>query len=420
MRAKSALLGSGPAVLASGLVDYWCLSRLSKLLRGAPIRLQLWNDLATRTPAPPVATVVVNDRRTLFRLVCQPSLAFGEAYTAGRVIVHGDLVRLLETVNRALAGLDYESVKPRSRNSLTAAKDNVHAHYDLGNDFYRLWLDEQLIYTCAYFEREDASLEDAQRAKLDYVCRKLRLRPGDRVIEAGCGWGALALHMARHYGVHVRAFNISEAQLTYARDRATAEGLSDRVTFVNGDYRSIDGRCDAFASVGMIEHIGPADYAALGAVIDRVLAPDHGRAFLHFIGRNAPREFNPWIERHVFPGAYAPALSEVLPGLCEGANLSVLDLENLRPHYALTLKHWLNRFDAHVDEVRAMFDDEFVRTWRLYLASSQACFLTGDLELFQIICSRVANPTQLWTRHALYRDGTGDAGPGEASSREAF
>ena len=252
----------------------------------------------------------------------------------------------------------------------------------------------------------DATLEEAQRAKLDYVCRKLRLRPGDHVIEAGCGWGALALHMAKQYGVTVRAFNISDAQLCYARERAAREGLSDRVTFVDGDYRTIEGRCDAFVSIGMLEHVGPAHYAAFGGVIDRVLDPDHGRGLLHFIGRNAPMEFNPWIARHIFPGAYAPTLGEVLPRVFEPANLSVLDIENLRPHYALTLQHWLDRFERHVESIRAMFDDAFVRTWRLYLASAQAGFTSGDLQLFQVTFGRASDAGQPWTRRALYEPQT--------------
>lgn len=384
-------------------IDAWCLSRLSSFLNGTPVELRLWNDVHTSPATPPIATVVVRDRATLIRLLRRPALAFGQAYSAGRVVVNGDLVRLLEALNHALAGRAYEPAPRRAPAGLTSAKDNVHVHYDLGNDFYRLWLDEAMVYTCAYFEDPRATLEDAQRAKLDYVCRKLRLQPGDRVIDAGCGWGALALFMARHYGVTVRAFNISDEQLRYARERATREGLADRVTFVNGDYRTIDGECDAFVSVGMLEHVGPADYPALGSVINRVIDRRRGRGLLHFIGRNAPMEFNPWIAQHIFPGAYAPALSEVLPGVCEATGVSVVDVENLRVHYALTLKHWLERFERHADEIRTMFDDAFVRTWRLYLASAQASFASGDLQLFQVTFGRAGDTAQPWTRHALYQ-----------------
>jgi cyclopropane-fatty-acyl-phospholipid synthase len=393
---------STTAGFAPGFFDDWCLSRLATFLHGAPVRLELWNKSAIDPALPRVATVVIKDRGTLLRLLRRPALEFGEAYSAGRLVVKGDLVCLLEAVNKALAGRPLEPPMRRAAATTAAARENVHQHYDLGNEFYRLWLDDAMVYTCAYFDHPDVTLEDAQRAKLEYVCRKLRLRAGDRVIEAGCGWGALALYMAKHYDVTVRAFNVSDEQLRYARDRAAREGLSDRVTFVDGDYRTIEGRCDAFVSVGMLEHVGPAHYADLGGVIDRVLDPNHGRGLLHFIGRNAPMEFNSWIARHIFPGAYAPTLGEVLPRVFEPANVSVFDIENLRRHYALTLKHWLERFERHVEPIRLMFDDAFVRTWRLYLASAQAGFTTGDLQLFQVTFGRASDAVEPWTRRALY------------------
>ena len=399
---------SSATAFAPGFLDDWCLSRLSKFLRGAPVGLQLWNDEGIRPERPPVATVVVKDRQTLLRLLLRPSIAFGEAYTAGRLAVKGDLVALVEVMNRAFRGRPFQSSSHRMHTSAASSRDNVHAHYDLGNDFYRLWLDDEMVYTCAYFEHPDATLEEAQRAKLDHVCRKLRLQPGQRVIEAGCGWGALARHMAKHYGVTVRAFNISGRQLEYARERAAREGLADRVTFVDADYRSIDGRCDAFVSLGMLEHVAPSDYPVLGSVIERVLDPDHGRGLLHFIGRTAPMEFDAWVSRHIFPGAHAPALSEALPGVFESAGLPVTDVENLRQHYALTLRHWLDRFEGHADTVRAMFDEEFVRAWRLYLSSSQASFVTGDLQLFQVTFDRATDYAQPWTRRALYDKASDD------------
>ncbi len=183
----------------------------------------------------------------------------------GAVEVRGDLVAMLEAVYRAWPVTTHrESWLRKGANTLRAARENVHSHYDLGNDFYRLWLDREMLYTCAYFPTPDAALEDAQIAKMDLVCRKLRLRPGDRVFEAGCGWGALALHMAKHYGVHVRAFNISPSQIAFARERAAREGLTGRAEFIEDDYRNISGACDAFVSVGMLEHVGLPDFPALG------------------------------------------------------------------------------------------------------------------------------------------------------------
>jgi cyclopropane-fatty-acyl-phospholipid synthase len=397
-------ISARPSGVRATVIDRWCLSRLASAFAGAPIRLQLWDGtsrvLAGRSP---VGTVRIHDRATLFRLLKQADLAFGEGYTAGRITVDGDLPELLTEVNRTLWARWPVRPRPvRQASSTDSARHNVHAHYDIGNDFYQLWLDEQLVYTCAYYERPGMTLDQAQRAKLDYVCRKVRLRPGDRVVEAGCGWGALALHMARHYGVTVRAYNVSAAQLDYARERARREGLADRVQFQNGDYRSIDGNADVFVSVGMLEHVGTKQYRLLGGVIDRVLDPERGRGLLHFIGRDYPRPLNAWTTRYIFPGTYTPALSEVAQGVFEGGRLVVNDVENLRAHYEATLRDWLARFEAHADRVRRMFDDTFVRTWRLYLATAISGFASGDLQLYQMVFGRPLEPSTPWTRHALY------------------
>ncbi len=386
-----------------GSVDQWCLARLGRALAGSPIRLQLWDGTGVDLAADrSIATIVIEDRATLLRLLIQPALEFGDAYASGHLSVHGDLVQMLESVNRALAGKPFQRRAPKGRSvSRTDARLNVQ-HYALGNEFYKLWLDDQMVYTCAYFERASSTLEEAQRAKLEYVCRKLELQPGQHVVEAGCGWGALALHMAREHGVTVTAYNVSEPQLAYARARATREGLDHLVTFIQDDYRSIDGHCDAFVSIGMLEHVGREQYATLGEVVDRVLDRERGRALLHFIGRNVPLEFNPWIKQRIFPGAYAPALGEVLSAVLQRQNFSVTDVENLRLHYARTLEEWLARFEEQVETVRGMFGDAFVRMWRLYLASAQACFRSGDLQLFQVTFARATDNSRPWTRDAWY------------------
>ncbi len=380
------------APIASTALDRWALARIHRTVQTAPVRFRLWDgfELPSTTGAP-VATIVFKNRRALFSWVWDPDLNFGEAYMFGAVEIRGDLVTMLSEVYRALGSSRSRSrwMWPRS-NSVHAARQNVHVHYDLGNEFYRLWLDREMVYTCAYFPTPGCALEEAQVAKMDLVCRKLGLRPGERVIEAGCGWGSLALFMAKHYGVTVRAFNVSAEQIAYARARAMEEGLADRVEFVEDDYRSVRGQYDVFVSVGMLEHVGLADYPTLGGVIDRVLT-DRGRGLLHFIGRNRPGPLNSWIRRRVFPGAYPPTLPEVFESVLQPWDLSVLDVENLRPHYALTIEHWSRRFDAAADQVAAMFDDTFVRAWRLYLAGSQAAFTAGTMQLFQVVFARGAS-----------------------------
>jgi cyclopropane-fatty-acyl-phospholipid synthase len=386
--------------------------RLLSLAGKPPLTWALWDGQEIRvSPAPSLGTVVVHDPAALWRLALNPFFQFGEAYANGQLDVVGDLVEALVAIGRALrmsksAGFLYELARrvrvPRF-NSLAASRDNIHHHYDIGNDFYRLWLDEQLAYTCAYFALPGVSLEQAQVAKFDHVCRKLRLRAGQRVVEAGSGWGGLALHMARHYGVKVRAYNISRAQVAYARLRAQAEGLADRVEFVEDDWRHITGKYDAFVSIGMLEHVGEANYRRLGEVIDRVLS-DTGRGIVHSIGRNKPAPLDPWIERRIFPGSYPPSLAQMM-AVFEPRDFSVLDVENLRLHYAQTLRHWLARFERAVQPIAQMFDERFVRMWRLYLAGSIAAFETGDLQLFQVVFARREVNDLPRTRAHLYADG---------------
>jgi cyclopropane-fatty-acyl-phospholipid synthase len=390
---------SRTAPLASTPLDRWALTRIRQMVTDARVRFQLWDGVESpSTSGEPLGTIVFKNRRALFSWVWDPDLNFGETYMFGAVDLRGDLVAMLHEIYVALGPATPRPWwYPRRPNGMRAARENVHRHYDIGNAFYRLWLDREMAYTCAYFPTPASTLEEAQIAKMDRVCRKLALKPGERVIEAGCGWGGLALHMARQYGVTVRAMNVSREQIAYARDRARAEGLADRVEFVEDDYRNARGRYDAFVSVGMLEHVGAADYPTLGAVIDRSLT-DRGRGLLHFIGRNRSGELNRWITRRIFPGAYPPALPEVIDRVLAPWDFSVTDVENLRLHYAATLEHWRRRFDKADADVAAMFDETFVPAWRLYLAGSQAAFVAGSMQLFQMVFARGSTNAIPWTR----------------------
>jgi cyclopropane-fatty-acyl-phospholipid synthase len=387
----------------SSVLDRWAAAGVQRTIERVGVRVELWDGwFAYHGPRAPVGSIVVLDRRTLYGLLINPDLYFGEAYSEGRLEVRGPLEPVLEAISRSNSpepsALDHLRAVLALPNTLSRSRDNVHHHYDLGNDFYRLWLDEELVYTCAYFADPAISLEGAQRAKHDLVCRKLRLRAGESVIEAGRGWGALALHMARHYGVRVRAFNVSREQLAYARERAAREGLEDRVEFVDDDYRNVTGTCDAFVSVGMLEHVGLAEFETFSQVVRRVVPRSGGRGLLHFIGRDAPHPLNAWIRRRIFPGAYPPTLAQVTGQVLAPAGMSVLDIENLRLHYARTLEHWRERFSAHADEVAAKYGEPFRRAWDLYLAGSQAAFTTGWLQLFQVVFSPWESPPHYWSR----------------------
>jgi cyclopropane-fatty-acyl-phospholipid synthase len=385
----------------STMLDRLALRRIRASVASAPIRFALWDDYSIAGgDSPPIATIRFRNRGALLGWVWDPDLNFGETYMSGAVEISGDLVQLLEAVYRAVPPA---GPRPWWRfdhaNDVRAARHNVHHHYDLGNDFYRLWLDDAMVYTCAFFPTPQDSLEHAQIAKMDRVCSKLRLQPGERVLEVGCGWGSLALFMAREYGVSVRAFNISGQQIAFARERAAREGLGHAIEFIEDDYRNAESECDVFVSVGMLEHVGLPDYPTLGSVVRRTLSRD-GRGLLHFIGRDRPSPLNAWIRKRIFPGAYPPTLREVFEHIVEPQSLSVLDVENLRLHYARTLDHWRRRFEESSPQVAEMFDETFVRAWRLYLAGSQVAFTTGTMQLFQVVFARTGSNAIPWTRDA--------------------
>jgi len=383
-----------------------------------PVEIGLWDgtEIVAANVAP-IARLTVRSRAALLKLLADAEFQLAECYCSAEVEIEGDLVELLTALDRVAPA------KPSWRTAwahrlgrydpsvpLVRARSNAAHHYDLGNDFYALWLDPTMTYTCAYFDSPDVTLEQAQQAKLELVCRKLALAPGERVVEAGSGWGSLALHMAERHGVYVDAYNVSAAQVAYARERAKEKGLSDRVRFFEADYREISGRYDAFVSVGMLEHVGRRHYRDLGRVM-RDTVHSGGRGLLHSIGRDRPMPTNRWIQRRIFPEGYVPSLREIV-GILEPLGLSVLDVENLRPHYERTLEHWLERFESARDEVAAKLGDRFVRMWRLYLASSLASFRTGWHQLFQVVYAPNGGESMPWTRArrgARSRDDGGSA-----------
>lgn len=411
LAAQSEKATTAPDKRRRGSLAARLLRRLLSRLGNPPIEVRLaWTGESVVPPGVrPIGIVRILDRSTFFGLLADPQVRFGDAYSAGRVQIEGDLVEIMEVLYRAFARANVDNSMGRRielwrhrrrRSTLAGSRDNIHRHYDLGNEFYALWLGDTMAYTCAYYPSAAATLEQAQIAKMDHVCRKLRIGAGDSVVEAGCGWGSLALHIASRYGGKVRAFNISAEQIEFARRRAQEQGLGHCVEFIQDDYRNITGRYDVFVSVGMLEHVGPRNYPELGRLVRRTLTTE-GRALIHSIGRNRPAPLHPWIERRIFPGAYAPSLGEMMQ-IFEPANLSVLDVENIRPHYALTLRHWLERYEAAASRVRAMFDESFVRMWRLYLAGSIAAFETGTLQLFQVLFTTEENARIPLTRDFMY------------------
>ncbi len=331
-------------------------------------------------------------------LSLRPQLYLGEAYMNGKLVIeHGSLWDLLELCGRNLQNLGHPT---RSRllrlarnvacllqqwNSRRAARSNAAHHYDLSYDLYRQFLDEDLQYSCAYFTHKDMTLGEAQAAKKRHIAAKLHLASGQRVLDIGCGFGGLALSLARDHDVRVTGITLSQQQFAIAKKRAA--DLANKVSFEMRDYREVEGPFDRIVSVGMFEHVGAPNYQKFFDVVARLLTED-GVALIHSIGRaDGPGLTDPWIRKYIFPGGYIPALSEVLPA-AERAGLWVTDIEILRLHYAETLRRWRERFLANRAAIRAVYDDRFCRMWEFYLAASEMAFRYDKLMVFQLQLTR--------------------------------
>ncbi|SIT81243.1 SAM-dependent methyltransferase [Pontibaca methylaminivorans] len=361
--------------------------------------------------------IAVRDDATLRALCMNPELALGEGYMDGRIVIEGDdldtLLRLLmSNLSTDFAPLWVRAVEwgryvlrgPLMRNTRKSARANVAHHYDISDDLYRLFLDEDMQYSCAYFETPETGLAEAQAAKKAHIARKLQIEPGMRVLDIGCGWGGMALTLARDFGAHVTGVTLSKNQLATAKARAREAGLEDQLDFRLQDYRELSESFDRIVSVGMLEHVGAPHYAEYFNQVGKLLTAD-GVALIHTIGRNAPPDVpSPWIDKYIFPGGYIPSLSELAVPV-ENAGLWYLDIEILRLHYAMTLRHWLERFDARIEDVRKMYDERFIRMWRFYLIACIVTFEVGRLGVFQLQIGQERNVVPL-TRDYLYRDRT--------------
>ena len=343
------------------------------------------------------AGVIIRDERTVRGIVLDPALAVGEAYMDGTLVPDGcsiyELLDLL-VVNREEGGqhrllalrtrLGTAMKRLKTFNPAPRARRNVAHHYDLNGRLYSLFLDRDRQYSCAYFPRGDETLEEAQLAKKRHIAAKLKLdRPGLTVLDIGCGWGGMAMTLAQEFGATVLGITLSTEQLTEARARAEAAGLSNRVRFELRDYRDVAERFDRIVSVGMFEHVGVPHYRQFFQTVKRCLAPD-GVALLHSIGRmDGPGCTNAWLDKYIFPGGYAPAVSEVIPHI-EAAGLWITDMEILRLHYAQTLREWRRRFAANRDAISGLYDERFCRMFEFYLAGAELAFRREGQMNFQI------------------------------------
>jgi cyclopropane-fatty-acyl-phospholipid synthase len=364
------------------------------------------------TGEPPL-TLRISDPAVIRKLLVNPEMAVGEAYMDGTLTIDGDdLDGLQRLAIRNITARDLPVLRHLQHgwrrltrwidqhNPIHRAHANVAHHYDLSGELYALFLDADRQYSCAYFRDPGVSLEQAQADKKAHIARKLALEPGMRVLDIGCGWGGMGLTLARDHGVQVVGVTLSREQQKVAAERARAVGLDDRVEFRLQDYRKLSESFDRIVSVGMFEHVGLPHYREyFDAVRDR-LVPG-GVALIHTIGRiDGPHSTNPWLAKYIFPGGYIPAVSEVIPAI-EKSGLILTDLEVWRMHYADTIRHWADRFEAHIDRVRALYDDRFVRMWRFYLSGSAMSFRAGVQVVHQYQLTRRMGTLPL-TRDYMY------------------
>ncbi len=361
----------------------------------------------------PEISVTIGDDKTLRALILNPELALGEAYTDGRLVIDGDDLRgLLALILSNIDGHQrlwwqrlHMGFRTRARrflqnNAPLLSRKNVAHHYDLSGEMYDLFLDEDRQYSCAYFQRPGDTLEQAQAQKKKHIARKLLVEPGMRVLDIGCGWGGMALKLARDHGAQVLGITLSEEQLARARQRARDAGLESQVEFRLVDYRALEGQFDRIVSVGMFEHVGLRHFDTYFQSVHDLLTPE-GIALIHTIGvSEAPSGTNPWIGKYIFPGGYLPSLSEITASV-ERQDLWITDVEVLRLHYAKTLRHWSDRFEAHAHRVAQLYDERFVRMWRYYLIASEQTFRHRRQSVFQFQLSRQIDNVPL-TRDYIY------------------
>ncbi len=345
----------------------------------------------------PLFTVVFHKEIPLSALTASTSLALGEAYMNGDLEVEGDLYFALDHFMGQMGSFDVdESALKKLLHSSTGKKnqrEEVQSHYDIGNDFYKLWLDETMSYSCGYFLRDNDTLYQAQVNKVDYILKKLHLEEGMSLLDIGCGWGFLLIEAAKKYGVHGTGITLSKEQHKEFQERIHAEHLEGQLKVELADYRElpdiIKTPFDRVVSVGMVEHVGRENYQLFIDCVRNVMKPG-GLFLLHFISGLKEHPGDPWIKKYIFPGGVIPSLREILTCAAE-RNFHTIDVENLRQHYNRTLLCWVKNFHEHADEVRKIFDERFIRMWDLYLSACAATFHNGIIDLHQILFTNGIN-----------------------------
>ncbi|MBW4061676.1 class I SAM-dependent methyltransferase [Candidatus Saccharibacteria bacterium] len=391
------------------MVEKRLLTAILNRLKHGGLQVEFWDgEIISFGPVKPYCTIVIKHPRVVRAIIKNPSLGFGEAYINGQVEVRGDIIGIprLADENQAVfakVAKYVPSVRPQA-NKRSKQRQQIAHHYDLGNDFYKLWLDESMLYSCAYFKTPTDTLELAQKQKVEHILRKLQLKPGLRLLDIGSGWGQLLIAAAQQYDISGIGVTLSEEQFKLSNQRIAALGLQDRIEVKLMNYQDLAEqkiKFDRIASVGMYEHVGIGNHHNYFEAVRKMLSHD-GLSVLHTITNRYEAPNDPWIDKYIFPGGYLPTVAKTA-SLIEQFDFELQDYENLRYHYALTLEEWRRRYEAHKEEIISMYDERFYRMWELYLAGSVNGFRHGNLTLSQFVMTAGPNPNGPLTRDHLYR-----------------
>ncbi|HEN9471674.1 TPA: class I SAM-dependent methyltransferase [Streptococcus agalactiae] len=392
------------------VMDSLIIKQLIKSTFDIPLQVTYPNgNIETYNGSNPHVKLKLNKNFSVSELSKDPSIVLGEAVMDGDIEIYGSIQELILSAYRCgdsfLRNSKFSKLIPKQFHDKKHSKSDIQKHYDIGNDFYKLWLDDTMTYSCAYFKHENDSLEQAQLNKVHHILNKLNAQPGGKLLDIGCGWGTLIITAAKEYGLNATGITLSEEQASFITKRIKEEGLENKVTVLIKDYRDIRETYDYITSVGMFEHVGKENLSQYFQTISKRLNIN-GLALIHGItgqvGGNHGSGTNSWINKYIFPGGYIPRLTENLNHIAS-AGLQIVDLEPLRRHYQKTLELWTKNFHNALPEVQKTHDKRFINMWDLYLQSCAASFESGNIDIFQYLLSKgVSKDTMPMTRDYMY------------------
>ncbi len=390
------------------IIDKIFYKTLFKNLFSDTFELKLWDGSSEiYGEGNPEFRIIFNEPIPKADIIKDPSLTFGEAYMTKKIDIEGSIQKVIESLynnqESFLSNSDkYANLLRMATNSIKNSKKNIEFHYDIGNDFYKLWLDDTMTYSCGYFKSKSDSLTQAQKNKVEHILKKLNLKEGETLLDIGCGWGELIISAAKKYKVKAMGITLSSEQLAKVKERIKSEGLEDLLEVELVDYRELKNRTfDKIVSVGMLEHVGQDHLAEYFSNVNNLLN-DKGVSLLHCITSTEVGGNNTWIDKYIFPGGYVPAVRELINCMSD-EKFSLIDAENLRLHYGRTLEHWARNFEDALPEIRKTKDETFIRMWRLYLNACAASFNSGNISIHQFVFNKGVNNDLPWTREYMYK-----------------